>query len=263
MNELDFLGIDFYEKIIYQKIKSIQKINYENLSKESLIANKDLFPTLKNLQKKNLIFFDNGYYLPLDSKQRFFYIKSAAYGVGYFAEELANKCYSFSSAMLISSNPNAKEIIPKIAVKKNVYEGRIIENNTKHAFDFELYLNNVPNLVNEFNYTYMASSIIKLNDKLKKYDYFDHAPILETIYHLRNSVAHNNKFDFKNQKERLKRYPAYFCITKNSPKIIEFNEKKMNQEILFETIEYGELIELFKYIGLYLIMMGNGDKLIF
>ncbi|MFZ0267219.1 hypothetical protein [Caulobacter sp.] len=53
-------------------------------------------------------------------------------------------------------------------------------------------------------------ALISLGDELQVYGYFDHAPILEMVYHLRNGMAHGGKFNIDDRgKRRLARYPAH------------------------------------------------------
>ena len=43
---------------------------------------------------------------------------------------------------------------------------------------------------------FICGSLIALGDALQRDDYFDRAPVLEMVYHLRNGVAHGNRFNF-------------------------------------------------------------------
>jgi hypothetical protein len=38
------------------------------------------------------------------------------------------------------------------------------------------------------------SAMLALGDELRTHHYFDHAPILELVYHMRNGMAYGNKF---------------------------------------------------------------------
>ena len=51
--------------------------------------------------------------------------------------------------------------------------------------------------------------MLAVGDALKRHKYFDHAPELELVYHLRNGIAHGNRFTFTTHgRERLAKYPA-------------------------------------------------------
>ena len=53
-------------------------------------------------------------------------------------------------------------------------------------------------------------AMLTLGDELSVHGYFDRAPILELVYHLRNGVAHGNRFNItKDGKKRLARRPAH------------------------------------------------------
>jgi len=60
----------------------------------------------------------------------------------------------------------------------------------------------------EFPRIWLTGSLLRVGDALRDNDYFDHAPELELIYHLRNGVAHGNRFKITNL-VRLKKHPAH------------------------------------------------------
>src|SRR5690348_2437283 len=60
----------------------------------------------------------------------------------------------------------------------------------------------------EFPRIWLIGSILAVGDALKDNDYFDHAPELELVRHLRNGVAHGNRFNITNI-DRLAKYPAH------------------------------------------------------
>src|SRR5262249_35231234 len=62
----------------------------------------------------------------------------------------------------------------------------------------------------EFPRIWLTGSLLAVGDALKENNYFDHAPVLELVYHLRNGVAHGNRFTFNNSgRKRLAEYPAH------------------------------------------------------
>jgi hypothetical protein len=63
-------------------------------------------------------------------------------------------------------------------------------------------------IAEELPRVWLAGSLLALGDRLERNDCFDHAPELELVYHLRNGIAHGNRFEIHNRK-RLERYPAH------------------------------------------------------
>jgi hypothetical protein len=45
----------------------------------------------------------------------------------------------------------------------------------------------------EFPRIWLTGSLLAVGDALKDNNYFDHAPVFELVYHLRNGVAHGNR----------------------------------------------------------------------
>jgi hypothetical protein len=53
-------------------------------------------------------------------------------------------------------------------------------------------------------------ALLTLDVELSTHHYFDQAPVLELVYHLRNAVAHGNQFNItKTGRDRLVRHPAH------------------------------------------------------
>jgi hypothetical protein len=78
------------------------------------------------------------------------------------------------------------------------------------ALDFTHYLAlaGTPEAAEQFDRAFNAGALLTLGDALQAHAYFDHA--LELTYHLRNGVAHGNRFTFTPPGEkRLAKHPAH------------------------------------------------------
>lgn len=67
-------------------------------------------------------------------------------------------------------------------------------------------------LQGDFLRTWAMGALLMLGDELAKpqHGYFDHAPILELVYHLRNGVAHGNRFNITmDGRKRLAKHAAH------------------------------------------------------
>ena len=123
---------------------------------------------------------------------------------------------------------------------------------------------------------------------LKRHGYFDRAPELELLRHLRNGVAHGNLFRIDNPTE-ITKFPAHnrlAWVKSDSKAIFEITPSLRNQPVLFDFMGPGDILEpdrirrvvekicrlgtedalwinvdLLMSVGLYLIRMGNGDPL--
>jgi hypothetical protein len=115
--------------------------------------------------------------------------------------------------------------------------------------------------VDEFDRAALGGVLITLGDALAAHRYFDHAPELELIRHLRNDVAHGNRFRItKDGAERLAKWPAHnrLAIAKHSE--FEVTAELNGQQVLWDFIERGDVLDLILTVSLYLIRMGNGDE---
>lgn len=63
-------------------------------------------------------------------------------------------------------------------------------------------------IAGEFDRTFLAGALIRLGDQLSRHGYFDDAPELEFVRHLRNGVAHGNRLDSRDP-DRRQRRPAH------------------------------------------------------
>jgi hypothetical protein len=89
---------------------------------------------------------------------------------------------------------------------------------------------------------WLTGALLAVGDALMDNDYFDHAPELELIYHLRNCIAHGNQFDIQNRK-RLEKYPAHnrACYRHS---IFEITPALDGQPVLFDFMEAGDVLDL-------------------
>jgi hypothetical protein len=121
-------------------------------------------------------------------------------------------------------------------------------------------------MVEELARVWLVGALLRIGDALTKFDYFDHAPELELLYHLRNGVAHGNVFRFTDGgKKRLKKYPEAHnrlaWLTSDTKKEFEIALNLQGKRVLFDFMGPADVIDLLKSVGLYLIRMGNGDPL--
>jgi hypothetical protein len=107
--------------------------------------------------------------------------------------------------------------------------------------------------------------LITLGDALAKHRYFDHAPELELVYHLRNGAAHGNRFNLtKPGRDRLAKYPAHnrlAWVRSDHRTEFEVTLDLNGREVLFGFMDPGDVQDLLMSVSLYLIRMGNGDPL--
>ena len=109
---------------------------------------------------------------------------------------------------------------------------------------------------------WLVGALLTIGDALAKHSYFDHAPELELLRHLRNGVAHGNTFRIN--LKLLAKFPAHnrlAWVRSDSKAEFEITPNLQNQPVLFDFMGPGDIIHLLMLVGLYLIRMGNGDAL--
>ena len=118
-------------------------------------------------------------------------------------------------------------------------------------------------LANEFEWVWFAGSLIKVGDALSRNNYFDRAPELELVRHLRNGIAHGNQFNIENE-QALSKFPAHnrlaWARDPSSPSF-EISRNIHGQPVLFDFMGPGDVLDLLHAVHVYLQRLGNGQPL--
>ena len=105
----------------------------------------------------------------------------------------------------------------------------------------------------EFPRIWLTGSLLAVGDALKDDNYFDHAPELELVYHLRNGVAHGNRFEFTvSGRKRLAEHPAH-----NRDAAFEITLALDGKRVLFDFIEAGDVLDLLLSVASHLDELGS------
>jgi hypothetical protein len=100
---------------------------------------------------------------------------------------------------------------------------------------------------------WLTGSLLALGDALTEQDYFDHAPLLELVYHLRNGIAHGNRFNLTARGlDRLKKRPAHNRDASSKTMVFEIASALDGQEILFEFMGAGDVLDLLSSVRAHL-----------
>jgi hypothetical protein len=115
-------------------------------------------------------------------------------------------------------------------------------------------------IAEELPRVWLTGSLLTIGDALTAHDYFDRAPELELVRHLRNGIAHGNRFEIRDP-ERLKKFPAHNCDADYRNTIFEITPALDGQPVLFDFMDAGDLLDLLFSVGFYLQRMGEGRPL--
>ena len=170
--------------------------------------------------------------------------------------------------MKIAANPLSNTLIPPVLPGQLVPIGIVPDkkNAGTHKFDFEIYLGYARDnlfVIEHLERIWLVGALLTLGDSLAKYKYFDKSPLLELIRHLRNGVAHGNRFKIDDP-ARLTKYPAHNKDAIAKPTTTyEITPVLQGREVLFDFIDQNDLVNLFYSVGFYLdqLSSGQGNKI--
>ncbi|TDG01915.1 hypothetical protein E1N52_42505 [Paraburkholderia guartelaensis] len=179
--------------------------------------------------------------------------------VARVAQHLASGYYAFLVAHLVAVNPMSINSLPPSPVLGTNPTGEIRrKDGTFHTLDLRFYLDLLredQSLQSHFLRTWAMGALLMLGDELGAHDYFDHAPILELVYHLRNGVAHGNRFNITySGKRRLARHDAHNrqAAVKSPLGTVYEITHALTGPVLFDFIGAADVIDLLQSVELYL-----------
>lgn len=187
--------------------------------------------------------------------------QEAAFEVGRLAERLAQGYYAHVIAIEVARDPRSNALVGSAPAGQAVPVSYVARNDgTQHVFDSQHYLNEArthPELIGELPRTWLVGSLLTVGDALTKHDYFDHAPILELLCHLRNGVAHGNTFHFSvGGLKRLSRYPAHnkaAHVRSDKKTEFEISASLEKAPVLFDFMGPGDVLDVLQSAALHLI----------
>ena len=189
-------------------------------------------------------------------------LDSEALRIGQLFEKVTQGYFSFVTVLEILRDERSNNLLPEVLPGEIIPVGQVFNNEGFGiTFDFRHFLNAAksdPFFLSEFEQSWLRGGIILLADELDKNNYFDRAPELELIRHIRNGIAHGNHFNIT-KPQQLQKYPANNHLAWIKQELIEITPQCHGQKVLFDFISPINLVNLLYAIGLYLIRKGNGD----
>jgi len=103
---------------------------------------------------------------------------------------------------------------------------------------------------------WIAGALLQLGDALDRIEYYDRAPILELVRHLRNAVAHGNRFRI-NKAEVLDKFPAHNRDLRwHDGPAIEIVAALHDQPLMFDFMNPADFVDVFLAVAEYLRLCG-------
>ncbi len=175
--------------------------------------------------------------------------REAAHDVGQLAQHMVRGYLAHIAAVRSVPRMDSNALVRLIADLPSDFVQR--KDGTKWSFDTHDALVDLADKIDaELPSVWLTGSLLTLGDALKDHGYFDHAPALELVYHLRNGIAHGNRFHFTaSGLERLRQYPAHNREAWFSKTIFEIAPPLNGQAVLFEFMGAGDVLDLLSSVG--------------
>ena len=174
------------------------------------------------------------------------------------ARRLASGYYAFLVAQLVATNPKSINSLPPHPT------GEIKrKDGTAHTLDLRHYLDlfrKDHDLQSEVLRSWAMGALLTLGDELSAHDYFDRAPMLELLYHLRNGVAHGNRFNLtKRGRDRLAQHPAHnrSAAVRSPAGVVYEITPTLSGRVLFEFMGPADVIDLLQSVEIHLGRQGR------
>jgi hypothetical protein len=191
----------------------------------------------------------------------------AAWDVGILAQRLASEYFTHMAALYVASDPRVVALAPSVEPGQIVPILRVERGDGTHQmFHFTHFLSKVrePLLTEDFKRAWLSSSLLRIGDALGENGYFGHAPEAELIRHLRNGIAHKNRFSFQSkvidQSSGLLKFPAH---NRRYSKALSMREYTIDvhlegSPVLFDFGGPGVLLDILTALGWHLTRTACG-----
>ena len=206
-----------------------------------------------------------------------------AFDVGRLASHLLDGYLAFASAASFIASPRYVEQAQRAGVAVMLPGGSVTTQSILRkdgslgvTYWWDHYLRRLiedPVHLDTLERTWMAGALLTLGDALATPNdfYLDRGPDLELIRHLRNGVAHGNRFDVRQGQPSR---PAYFYgpPSRFQPpdgtvalppgqvdRYFEVVASISGEPVLFDFMGAGDLCDLLQFVGWRLVRIGNGD----
>ena len=191
-------------------------------------------------------------------------VNQEAWDISQMAQRMSDGYFMHLAVIQVATDPRAVVLSP------NVEPGQMVpvayvhrKDGTRHVFHFTHYLAEAgknPAMVDDLDRVWLAGALLAIGDALKRCGYFDRAPELELLRHLRNGVAHGNSFRIDKPKE-LAKFPAHnrlASVRSDRKAVFEITQSLQNQPVLFDFMGPGDVLDVLMSVAIYLNRMASG-----
>jgi len=180
-------------------------------------------------------------------------------GAWRLARRLTTGLYVHAAALELVRDPRVRDLTPSVNPLGHPPAGLVQrKDGTLSAYDWLHHLNvakDDPDMATELDRAWLVSALVVLGDRLASEDYFDHAPLLEMVRHLRNGVVHGNRFEIRDPGALLKR-PARTrnaACRSQTGATFEITPNLNGTPVLFDFMGPGDVLDVLISVGTLLL----------
>jgi len=183
----------------------------------------------------------------------------SAEDVGRLARRLTTGLYVHAAALELVRDPRVRDLTPTGNPVGHPPAGLVQrKDGTLSAYDWLHHLNvamDDPDMATELDRAWVVCALVVLGDRLAAEDYFDRAPLLEMVRHLRNGVGHGNRFEIRDPRALLER-PAHTrnaACRSQTGATFEITPDLHGTPVLFDFMGPGDVLDLLISVGTHLL----------
>jgi len=187
--------------------------------------------------------------------------------VATLAQRMVSQFFSHHAALYVARDPRAQKFAPPIETGQHVPVLKIPRRDgNAMIMSFDHYLAEVrkPETRQDFDKVWLIGALLMVGDALGANKYFGRIPEAEIIRHLRNGVAHGNRFSFRRDpieetSGKLK-YPAnmFRYAGRQGMPMHEVDTDRQGTEVLFVWGGPDAIIDCLTVLGVHLWNVGHG-----
>jgi hypothetical protein len=173
-----------------------------------------------------------------------------AFATGRIIFDLAQGCYAYETIVQLARDPRSATVMPGLTPGHPMPVGTLKrKDGSQHTYVIDQYLKMSSDhafIAPQIRQSWFAGALVTAGDLLMKHEYFDHGPELELIYHMRNGIAHGNRFNFTaSGLRRLARYPAFNRVLDGRGEVFRVDATQLKgQPILFDFMAAADVVDL-------------------
>lgn len=194
-------------------------------------------------------------------------VNQAAVEVSKQTQRMASQYFAHVASMYVARHPQAEAFAPPVEPGQIVPVIRIRRrdgNDMIMWFNHYLKEANDPNARDDFDKVWLQGALLTVGDALRAHKYFGHEPEAEIVRHLRNGIAHGNRFNFHksviHQASGKLRHPAniFRYAARQSMPRHEIDVSLQGTEVLGAWGGPDAIIDCLTVLGVHLWNIGHG-----